>query len=257
MASFEAVAEEYDEGRPSYPAGVFDALGSLTGLSVLDVGAGTGIATRQLLQRDASVTALDPGIEVLRRACRRTRDLPAIVADGAVLPFTEASFDLVCFAQSWHWLNPATRCSEVHRVLREGGRWAGWWSHARADGSTWFDACWTHIEAACPGTNRERRDIDWGESVAVSGLFDVESRVVVPWIRTLSVDGWMTDQISHSYIAHLPFQDRTQLLSSLRATLRDAFPDGEMSVRYETWLWIAERRNTPLEARQVDTHVLQ
>jgi SAM-dependent methyltransferase len=241
MASFETVVDEYDEGRPHYPAGVFDALGSLRGLVVLDVGAGTGIATRQLLERGANVVAVDPGIQLLTRAIHRTPALDAIAADGAAMPFAEATFDLACFAQSWHWLNPATRCAEVHRVLRTNGRWAAWWSHARADASAWFDTYWSHVEAACPGTNRRQRDTDWGESIAVSGLFDVSPLTVVPWVRTLTVDAWLTDQSSHSYVAHLPDEERAQLMNQLRSTLLDAFPDGHMSVPYETYLWVAQR----------------
>lgn len=237
MASFENVADEYDAARPSYPSGVYDALGRLEGLVVLDVGAGTGIATRQLLARGASVVAVDPGGGVLARAVGRTRGLRAVVADGAVLPIRDGVADLICFAQAWHWLDASTRCVEAHRVLRDGGRWAGWWSHARADDESWFDAYWSIIERSCPGTHRGQRDIDWGATVAESGLFDLDDRVVVPWIREISVDVWMTDQTSHSYVAALTDSDRDRLCSSLRRVLDESFPDGTMTVRYETWLW--------------------
>lgn len=88
-----------------------------------------------------------------------------MVADGAVLPIRDDATDLVRFAQSWHWLDEATRVREVHRVLRSVGRWAGWWSHARADTETWFDAYWSAIEETCQGTQRDQRDIDWGATI--------------------------------------------------------------------------------------------
>jgi SAM-dependent methyltransferase len=241
VASFEAVADEYDAARPSYPDEVFDALGPVAGLRVLDVGAGTGIATRALIARHANVLAVDPGRELLARATARTRGLASVVADGAVLPVRSNAVDLVCFAQAWHWLNEATRVAEAHRVLRPGGRWAGWWSHARADGQQWFDTYWDAIEDSCPGTHRGQRDTDWGLTVAVPGWFDVGDRVTVPWVRRISVDTWMTDQASHSYVAALPKGPRAQLLAELRMILHDQFPDGAMSVPYETWLWIATR----------------
>jgi hypothetical protein len=50
----------------------------------------------------------------------------------------------------------------------------------------------------------------------------------------------MTDQASHSYVVGLPAGPRAELLGELRAILDEQFPDGTMSVRYETWLWIAE-----------------
>ena len=242
MASFETVADEYDAARPSYPAGVFDALGPLEERLVLDVGAGTGIASRQLLTRGALVIAIDPGTGVLARATARTAGLMAVAADGAVLPVRTGLADLVCFAQAWHWLDPSTRVGEAHRVLRAGGRWAGWWSHARADGETWFDAYWSVIEGACPGTHRGQRDTDWGATVEDAELFEVHDRVVVPWTREINVDGWMTDQASHSYIAALPGADRARLLADLRTVVEARFSDGSMSVRYETWLWIATKQ---------------
>jgi SAM-dependent methyltransferase len=236
---FETVADEYDAARPSYPPGVYDALGPSAGSLVLDVGAGTGIATRQLLARGAHVVAVDAGREVLRRATARTPGLLAVVADGALLPVRDAAADLICFAQAWHWLDESRRTAEARRVLRDGGRWAGWWSHARADAEGWFDAYWSVIERACLGTHRGQRDIDWGQTVAASGLFEVDDRIVVPWVREISIDEWMLDQASHSYVATLPTVDRTRLLDDLRTVLDQAFPDGIMTVRYETWLWIA------------------
>lgn len=126
-------------------------------------------------------------------------------------------------------------------MLRPGGRWAGWWSHARADHQPWFDRYWVAIESACPGTHRNQRDTDWGTTIEVGGHFAVEDRVTVPWTRHISVDDWITDQASHSYIAGLAPRIREELLGTLRAVLDEAFPDGAMSVRYETWLWIATR----------------
>ena len=240
MASFETVAHEYDTARPSYPDEIFDALGPIDGLQVFDVGAGTGIATRALIARGAHVTAIDPGRQVLRRAKTHTPLLSAIAADGAALPVRASIADLVCFAQSWHWLNPQHRVAEMHRILRPGGMWAGWWSHARADQHQWFDDYWSAIEQTCNGTSRTQRDIDWGSTIS-SEQFDVSERVVVPWTRTITIESWMTDQASHSYIVGLPETDRQRLLTSLEQIIRSEFPSSSMTVRYETWLWTATR----------------
>lgn len=241
VGSFEAVADEYDAARPLYPDELFDALRPLDGLRVLDVGAGTGIATRALIARQAEVVAVDPGREVLRRATARTSELAALVADGAALPVRSGAVDLVCFAQAWHWLDESRRVPEAHRVLCRGGRWAGWWSHARADDERWFDRYWAAIERSCPGTHRGQRDTDWGTTISVPGRFDVGERVTIPWVREISVEDWMTDQASHSYVAGLAERRRAELLGELRAVLDEQFPDGAMSARYETWLWIATR----------------
>jgi hypothetical protein len=48
VSTFDPVAGADDAARPGYPDGVFDALGPLAAARVLDLGAGTGIATRSL-----------------------------------------------------------------------------------------------------------------------------------------------------------------------------------------------------------------
>lgn len=241
MVSFESVADEYDSARPSYPGGVYDALGDVDGLWVLDVGAGTGIATRQLLERGARVIAVDPGRALLARAVSHSPGLSAVVSDGAALPVRDQVIELVCFAQAWHWLDEASRVAEVHRVLRPGGRWAGWWSHARADGQDWFDQYWSAVERACSGAHRDQRNIDWGATIDEPTMFEVSGRVTVPWTRAISTERWLTDQASHSYVAALDEPARVELIARLGEILEAAFPSGTMTVPYETWLWTATK----------------
>jgi SAM-dependent methyltransferase len=164
------------------------------------------------------------------------------------MPFHDRCADLVCFAQSWHWVDEDRRSGEAARVLRPGGRWAGWWSHARAEGEAWFDAYWGAIEAATAGRRAHRdtdcrahRDTDWGEGLRQSGLFKVSERMTFPWVREVTVEGWLTDETSTSYISVLPDPDRHALLASIERLVRDRFPDGYMHVPYETWLWVATK----------------
>jgi len=238
MGVFHEVVDEYDRARPSYPAEVFDALEPLTGRRVLDGGAGTGIATRALQARGAHVVAFDISEEMLRRAQLYASRAPVVAADGAFLPFRSGWADLICFAQSWHWLDPERGCAEAARVLVADGRWCGWWSHARADGDSWFDDSWSAVEAACPGTHRGQRDIDWGEQVASSGRFVVADRITVAWLRHISVEQWITELRSHSYVAALSYTDRDRLLDRVRRFVSARFTDGAMAVPYETWLWV-------------------
>ena len=197
VSEFDAIAEEYDAGRPGYPDALYDALEPLAGALVLEGGAGTGVATRGLLGRGARVVPFDPGQEVLRRAVLRTPGLSVVVADGAAMPFRDRCADLLCFAQSWHWLDEGRRSAEAARVLRPDGRWAGWWSHARADDESWFRAYWDLLESET-GAERIHRDIDWGERLRDEGSFDVGERVVIGWIREVTLEDWLTEEQSNS-----------------------------------------------------------
>ena len=244
MRLFDAAADHYDAARPSYPEAVYDLLegrlGGLAGRTVADGGAGTGIVARRLLARGADVVAFDPGIGVLRRAIARTADLRAVIADAAAVPLRPHEFDMACFGQSWHWVDQAAGALEMARVLRPGGWWAAWWSHPWADGEPWFEQYHGLLETRCPGFSRHQRDVDWcSVAVASQGSFAEPERQIVPWERQVTVEDWMTDLRSHSYIIDLPARD--ELLLTVESILRKGFPRGTMTVPYQTRVWMAQR----------------
>jgi ubiquinone/menaquinone biosynthesis C-methylase UbiE len=92
-----------------------DSLVAVSGAKVLDVGAGTGVACDAALALGARrAIASDISIEMLRH---RAPDIPAVAADGARLPFADASFDLVLSAFSLtHLPDPAAALAEWRRV---------------------------------------------------------------------------------------------------------------------------------------------
>lgn len=95
--------------------------------AVLDLGAGTGIASRELKRRfrRAQVTAVDiaaPMLQVARKHSRFWRPIRFVEADARSLPFEDASFDLVFSSLMLQWLHPPDAAlAEMHRVLRPGG----------------------------------------------------------------------------------------------------------------------------------------
>ncbi|MGI3199077.1 class I SAM-dependent methyltransferase [Streptomyces sp. GLT-R25] len=133
--SFDAVAAQYAATRPDYPPALFDAVEELTGrpladADVLDCGAGTGIATRLLRERGARVVAMEPGAGMAAELRRGEPEVPLVRGEGNRLPFAAASFDVVAYAQAWHWTDPARSVPEALRVLRPDGVLALWWNQA-------------------------------------------------------------------------------------------------------------------------------
>ena len=244
---FDPVADDYDAARPSYPDEFFEAIeevtGPLAGQVVLDGGAGTGIATRQLTSRGARVAGYDVAERMLRRAHARSPELSFVLADGNMLAFRDCCADLACFAQSWHWLDQDGACREVARVLRQGGHWAAWWNGAAADGEEWFAAYQDAKELACPLYRRSPANTDWSlETIAKTGLFEPGVRIVVPWTRTVTAQDWITDERSKSYVNAIPLAERERLLAEVARIVGERFPDGQMTVPYCTEAWIARRR---------------
>ncbi len=95
---------------------------------VLDVGAGTGIVTRRLLQLGISVTALDSNssaLHLLEKKCRDMNGLITIQHDAVLLPFSDKSFDGIASGLVlYNFVNPKKHLTECYRVLEEKGRFA-------------------------------------------------------------------------------------------------------------------------------------
>jgi SAM-dependent methyltransferase len=245
--TFDHVATEYDAARPDYPSSLYDVLESALGQPLLravvvDVGAGTGIATRALAGRGARVVAVDPGPVALRMLRdRSTSRVRPVLGDGNDLPLRDGCVDLVTYAQSWHWTDPARSVPEAARVLHDRGVLAVWWNCLMADGEPWFEDYTARNEAATPSYSRNLREIDHGAPLRESGRFGWVRPVEIPWQRTVSVDDFVTDQSSHSHVASQPADARDALLADLRADLLNAFPGGVAELPYVTRVWLCRR----------------
>lgn len=119
--SFGADPEGYDRARPPYPAELIARIAAgPPGKAVLDVGCGTGIASRQLQAAGCTVLGVEPDPRMARYA--RSRGLTVEVAAFEDWDPAARRFDAVTAAQSWHWVDPAAGAAKAARVLRPGGR---------------------------------------------------------------------------------------------------------------------------------------
>ncbi len=244
---FDSVAATYDAYRPDYPPQLFDALESALGqpllrAEVLDVGAGTGIATRALAGRGSNVVAVDPGPGVLALLrSRSTSRVRPVVADGNALPSRDAVFDLVTYAQSFHWTDPDLSVPEAARVLHDRGVLAVFWNLLMADGAPWWECFTADVQRLSPSYDRKARDTDWGSVLERSGAFRWVRQVEIPWVREVPVEDVVRDYSSHSYVADMSPPGRDGVLEDLRTALREDHPDGTARLPYVTRAWVARR----------------
>ncbi|WP_341674881.1 class I SAM-dependent methyltransferase [Niveibacterium sp. SC-1] len=134
---FGAEARRYARARPDYPARVREVLlarcGAIPGARAFEIGAGTGKATRVLLELGCEVSAVEPDA---RMSAVLLEDLsPSLTAHLQVMncgfeeaPLEAASFDLGIAATAFHWLEPAVVLPRIFDLLRPGGHWAMWWN---------------------------------------------------------------------------------------------------------------------------------
>jgi SAM-dependent methyltransferase len=224
---FDAVAQQYDAGRPGYPDAVFDAIEELSGsflagACVADVGAGTGISTRELQRRGANVIAIDHGAQMLATLRSRRPRTPVALADANALPLGDGVVDLVTFAQSWHWVDLGRAPQEVTRVLRRGGALAVWWNTAEDGAQRWLDEHRSRLrQAAGQGDVSTRFEAAWASIASAFAPLDVET-TRVRWERSVPRDVILDEVRSKSYIAELGPRGAAAFVERERELLPDA-----------------------------------
>jgi ubiquinone/menaquinone biosynthesis C-methylase UbiE len=126
--SFGPVAEAYDRGRPAYPADAVAWLAGGEARVVLELGAGTGKLTRELVDQGHAVFATDPDEAMLAVLRERVPEVSAKVATAEEIPANDRSVDVVVVAQAFHWFDHEVALPEIARVLKPGGHVALVWN---------------------------------------------------------------------------------------------------------------------------------
>lgn len=125
---FDEVAQLYDRVRPTYPDELFADLVAVTGLdersAVLEVGCGTGQATRSLAALGCSVTGVEPGPGMAALARQRLTSFTNVEIETSRFEEWDdhgRRFAVVLAASSWHWVEPSVGWQRAHDVLHPAG----------------------------------------------------------------------------------------------------------------------------------------
>jgi SAM-dependent methyltransferase len=243
--SFGTVADAYERGRPGYP---LDAIRWLLGAAVeiVELGAGTGKLTRQLVAEDRRViAAVEPDPELREQLARAVPEVPALAGRAEAIPLQDACADAVAVAQAFHWFEPDEALPEIARVLRPGGTLALLWN--RSDKSVaWVQALsrlyWRggrrgiirRLGARARGlaadrpracsTELAKRSERWKGALGTSPLVEAIEHRSFRHEQTLDREGLLALVSSRSFIASRARHEREDLLSRVER-LWDEHPD--------------------------------
>jgi SAM-dependent methyltransferase len=172
--SFGTAAGDYQAGRPGYlPDAVAWLLEDVAG-SVLDVGAGTGKLTAEIVAQGFDVTAIDPDAAMLDALAGAHSEIPTAVGSAESIPAASGSAAAITFGQAWHWVDVPRASAEAGRVLAPGGRLGLIWN-VRDESVDWVAA----IGAAMGASKAE--SLMTADAVQVAPPFGTLERRVWSW----------------------------------------------------------------------------
>ena len=232
--SFGSVAHRYERARPGYPD---DAVDWLIGDArrVLDLGAGTGKLTRQLVERGRDVTAVEPLHEMLdqlRTAVPRAR---ALDGSAEAIPVEDAWADAVVVGQAFHWFDAPVALREIARVLRPGGVLGLIWN-MRDEAVPWVARLSDLIGGERMHPGEEPPDV-----IPHSGLYGPVEEAAFRLEQELDRDTLVDLVVSRSYVATLDAPAREALLARILELYDEVEQDGRIVLPYVTSAYRAER----------------
>jgi SAM-dependent methyltransferase len=230
--SFGTAAANYASGRPHYPHEAIEWAMPANGRRVLDLGAGTGILTRDLLDRGLDVVSVEPS-EQMRALIPSAADARDGTAES--IPVDDAIVDAVFVGQAWHWFDEAKALAETARVIRPGGTLAPMWN--LLDTSDPLSRTIADIVEA-----EERADSAVTDDAAPPfddpSRFDAPEQLLIPHVQGYDAVRIVEFALSRSQTILREAADRDALVERLRAAVpADPFP-----VHWICEVWRARRR---------------
>lgn len=228
--SFGAVAAAYERFRPAYPAELVDTVVKYARQPIpaaLEIGAGTGKATRLFAQRGVTVTATDPDAAMLAELRKHVpptvKTVPAAFED--LQP--NQRYALVYAAASLHWTNPKGRWSRIAALLQPGGVFASFGGPVQLADPALAEA----VRAARapfldtddmppPDGTPPGQDMEWpGTELEQSEWFTDVKQVVIERCLTMSAEDYVGHLSTVSAYLQLPASEQQQVYARIMRVL--------------------------------------
>ena len=241
--SFGPAADLYDRVRPRYPIAALRWMLGDAPLTVVDLGAGTGILTRQLIELGHEVIPVEPDAGMRAQLDASVGRELAFAGSAEAIPLADGAVDAVVAGQAYHWFNRELAHDEIARVLRRGGVFAPLWNE-RDERIDWLKRLSEITDGIQDDTKPEERHLD----PAASGFgpkFTAVEQATFPFVRTSDEELLVELMKSRSYYLSSP-PDRRQLMEDQIRQLVHEHPDlagrSEFPLPYVTWAYRASKR---------------
>jgi SAM-dependent methyltransferase len=236
---FELVADLYERARPEYPAEaiawIAEQLDLRDGRTVLDLGAGTGKLTRQLLETGARAVAVEPGDAMRAELLRAVPEAEALRGSAEDIPLPDNSVDAVTVGQAFHWFRHEEALPEIHRVLRAGGGIALIWSARDQESAFQRDISELIGSLVVPPDRAVAPDSS--RALMESDLFGPVEERRFRFSQELDADALAERIASISFVAAAPAEARAHIDLQLRAAVEKL--GGRVEFPYVTDVYVS------------------
>ena len=239
---FDRGAGDYERGRPGYPPAAIACLAEQLGIGpdrrVVDLAAGTGKLTRDLVALGAEVVAVEPVAGMRAQLERAAPGAEVRAGTAEQMPLGDGTVDAVLVAQAFHWFDIPAAATEIHRVLVPRGG-LGIIRNEWDESADWVDDLRRLIADHAgrpPGSHRR----DWRAALEATGLFTRLGEGDVANPVRVDTDTLAARVASMSYVAMLDDPARGRLLDAVRelATTRAGIgSDGLIETPYRTHIF--------------------
>lgn len=244
---FTSRVDTYTKYRPSYPQEAIDYLYEVVGLSlqskVLDIGAGTGIFSRLLLDRGTPVTAIEPNEAMRAAAIHASEGNPnfqAVPGSAEATGMPDHSYDFIVCAQAFHWFDRTRAQAEFRRVLKPGGKAILIWNTRLTSGTPLLEGYEQLLQSL--GTDYgevNHRNISHEMLVSFFKPGGInEARFAI--LQVFDFDGLRGRLLSSSYSPQAGHPNFEPTMTALKELFERNEQDGTINLDYETEVYWGE-----------------
>ena len=247
--TFNEDAANYDKMRPSYTKELFEDIIAYSHLNseknALEIGVGTGQATRPFINTGCRLTAVELGKDMARFTKEKFSAFPTfdvINDDFESVDMPENHYDLIYSASAFHWIPQEAGYTKVRNLLKSGGALALFWNHP-SYGEDEFFAAMQEVYKRYDPTSKSRhfREEDCAETagtIAKYGFADVGYRL---YHQTRPFDAPQYMLLLNTYSDHRAMVEETRLpLETDLSNVINRF-GGQIEIRDTIDLYLARK----------------